>query len=135
MTSMCICWGTSWPGHCGATEVVDALEADALVAGGVAHLAPALVRARLPVEERAVEVGEAAGVVAVEDDGGEAGNRHPWNVRPVADRTGPGCRDFGPASSVVLGGDAREHRRPLLAVGGQAFGRVGTAEAEELEAE
>ena len=50
------------------TELLDALEADALVTCRVAHLAPPFVRARLPIEQGAVELGEAAGVVAVEDE-------------------------------------------------------------------
>src|SRR5262245_18664605 len=57
-------------------ELLDALEADALVTGGVAYLTPSVVRARLPIEQGAVELGEASGVVAVEDERGEACNSH-----------------------------------------------------------
>ncbi len=49
------------------SEVFDALEADALVTCRVAHLAPTLVRGRLPIEQGAVELGEAARVVAIKD--------------------------------------------------------------------
>ena len=69
--------------------LLDALEADALVAGGVAHLAPPVVRARSPVEQGAVELCQAAWVVTVEYEGGETSDWHRLNVCPFADRTGP----------------------------------------------
>jgi hypothetical protein len=73
----------------GRSVSVDELEADALVTGGVAHLAPPVIRARLPIEEDSIEVGEAAWVVAVEHDGGEASDRHDRNLRPIEDSDGP----------------------------------------------
>lgn len=57
-------------------ELRDALEADALVTRRVANLAPTFVRARLPIEQGAVELGEAARVVAVKDEGGKACDCH-----------------------------------------------------------
>ena len=62
----------AWPLR--RAELLDPLEADALVAGFIAHLSPAIVRGRLPIEQGAVELGEAAGVVAVENNRGEACN-------------------------------------------------------------
>src|SRR5215210_5164299 len=58
------------------TELLDALEANALVSGGVTNLTPPFVGAHLPVEQGAVELGEAGGVVAVEDEGGKACDSH-----------------------------------------------------------
>ena len=72
-------------------EVVDTLEADALITGRVADLAPAVVRLRRPIEQRSVELGEATGVVAVEDERGKACDGHAGNVRTVADSSRPEC--------------------------------------------
>lgn len=63
-------------------ELLDALEADALVTGRVAHLAPPFVRARLPIEQGAVELGEAARVVAVNDERGKACDCHAGQRTP-----------------------------------------------------
>ena len=52
--------GLAWPLRWAV--LLDALEADALVAGGVAHLAPPVVRTGLPIEQSAIELGEATGV-------------------------------------------------------------------------
>ena len=86
MTSICICWGMSWPGHIGGWNCSTRLEADALVTCRVAHLTPPFVRARLPIEQGAVELGEAARVVAVEDERGKACDCHGRNVGRIADR-------------------------------------------------
>jgi len=63
-------------------ELRHALEADALVTCRVADLAPTFVRDRLPIEQGAVELGEAARIVAVKDERGKACDCHAWHRMP-----------------------------------------------------
>ena len=76
------------------TELCDALETDALVTRRVANLAPTLIRAHLPIEQSAIERGEATRVVAVEDEGGKACDCHGWHRRTVCGRIPSGMLDF-----------------------------------------
>jgi hypothetical protein len=75
-----------WP------ELCDPLEADALVACRVAHLTPTVVRARVPIEQGTVELGEAARVVAVENERGRACDCHAWHGRPGCGQIPDGVR-------------------------------------------
>src|SRR5215217_517148 len=64
------------------TELLDALEANTLVSCRVAYLTPPFVEARLPIEQGAVELGEAARVVAVEDERRKACDCHARDRTP-----------------------------------------------------